>query len=191
MRTQQTLFENDMALPEGLRHEREFLTPDGHDEMLVRVSMLHFGEMKMRGVVARRRIAQFGWRYSFESFKLTRGDDPPDYLAALQARAESFAGLPAGDLAEILVTEYRPGATIGWHRDAPPFDVVVGISLGASCRFRFRRDVPSGWQTTELELQPRSIYLLDGPARREWQHSIPAVKALRYSITFRSLKKRI
>lgn len=191
-RRQPALFDAEPArLPEGFRHQDDFLTPGEHDELLARVSTLEYGEMKMRGVVARRRIAQFGWRYSFESFRLTPGAEPPDYLVALQRRAEAFAGAPAGALSEILVTEYTPGATIGWHRDAPPFDIVVGISLGASCRFRFRRERDQGgWDTTELELRPRSIYLLDGPARRLWQHSIPAVKHLRYSVTFRSLKKK-
>jgi alkylated DNA repair dioxygenase AlkB len=190
-RRQRALFEADeVALPEGFRHQEDSLSRGEHDQLLARVSALEFGEIKMRGVVARRRIAQFGWRYSFESFKLTPGAEPPDYLVALQGRAEAFADAPAGSLSEILVTEYQPGATIGWHRDAPPFDIVVGVSLGASCRFRFRRGKAPEWETTELELLPRSTYLLDGPARREWQHSIPAVKELRYSITFRSLKKK-
>lgn len=190
MRRQPALFdEAELVLPEGFRYQRDVLTQGEHDELLARVSDLEYGEMKMRGVVARRRIAQFGWRYSFETFRLTPGAEPPEYLVALQSRAESFAGAATGSLSEILVTEYRPGATIGWHRDAPPFDIVVGISLGASCRFKFRRKVGNnGWENVELPLLPRSIYLLDGPARREWQHSIPAVKALRYSITFRSLK---
>jgi alkylated DNA repair dioxygenase AlkB len=188
-RRQPALFDDERVLPEGFRYEREFLAAAEHEDLLARVPALEFGEMKMRGVVARRRIAQFGWRYSFESFKLTPGAEPPDFLVHLQHRAESFASAPADSLSEILVTEYRPGATIGWHRDAPPFDIVVGISLRAACRFRFRRQMANGWETAELALAPRSIYLLDGPARREWQHSIPAVKELRYSITFRSLKK--
>jgi alkylated DNA repair dioxygenase AlkB len=189
MRAQPTLFDRDVTLPEGFQYQPDFLTPGEHDELLARVSTLEYGEMKMRGRVARRRTAQFGWRYSFETFTLTPGAPPPDDLAALQVRAESFARTRPGSLSEILVTEYRPGAPIGWHRDAPPFDIVVGISLAASCRFRFRREGPSGWETRELHLLPRSIYVLDGPARREWQHSIPPVDALRYSITFRSLKK--
>jgi alkylated DNA repair dioxygenase AlkB len=189
-RRQPGLFEGGDAPPEGFRCEREFLTAAAHDELLVRVSRLEFGEVRMRGVVARRRVAQFGWRYSFESFKLTPGPEPPEYLGWLQRQAESFAAAQPGSLSEILVTEYRPGATIGWHRDAPPFDIVVGLSLGASCRFRFRRQAPGGWETKEYALPPRSIYLLDGPARRDWQHSIPAVRDLRYSITFRSLKKK-
>jgi alkylated DNA repair dioxygenase AlkB len=190
-RRQRALFEADeVALPEGFRHQEDSLSRGEHEQLLARVSALEFGEIKMRGVVARRRIAQFGWRYSFESFKLTPGAEPPDYLVALQGRAEAFADAPAGSLSEILVTEYQPGATIGWHRDAPPFDVVVGISLLSPCRFRFRRGRTGAWETTEVLLAPRSIYVLTGPARREWQHSIPAVTELRYSITFRTMRER-
>lgn len=192
MRTRQhpTLFEAEAARPEGFRYEPEFLERAEEADLLARFADLTFGEFRMRGVVARRRTAQFRWHYSFETFRLTPAEDPPEYLVDLQARAERFAGTPPGALDEILVTEYQPGATIGWHRDAPPFGLVVGVSLGASCRFRFRRKAGSRWETSAFELAPRSIYVLDGPARREWQHSIPAVRALRYSVTFRSLKPR-
>lgn len=188
-RPQPGLFAVEPGLPEGFRYEQEFLAAGEERDLLARMGTLEFGEMRMRGVAARRRVAQFGWRYSFENFKLTPGAEAPDFLRSLQSRAERFAGAPQGALTEILVTEYTPGATIGWHRDAPPFDIVVGISLGAPCRFKFRRKANEGWENLELRVEPRSIYLLSGPARREWQHSIPAVKALRYSITFRSLKR--
>ena len=88
-----------------------------------------------------------------------------------------------------MLTEYPPGAPIGWHRDAPPFGDVIGISLLSACRFRFRRGRTGAWETTEVQLMPRSIYLLTGPARTEWEHCIPAVSALRYSITFRTLRQ--
>ncbi len=189
-RRQRALFDEAPQLPEGFRYQEGFLTAPEESSLLERVRHLGFGEFRMRGVVARRRTAQFGWRYSFEDFELTAGDEPPDYLRALQSRAEEFATLPQGALSEILVTEYTPGAAIGWHRDAPPFDVVVGLSLGSSCRFRFRRKQADRWETVTIEMAPRSIYVLDGPARHEWEHSIPAVRELRYSITFRSLRHR-
>jgi alkylated DNA repair protein (DNA oxidative demethylase) len=189
-RRQLVLFTDPAAWPEGFRYQPDFLGPEEERDLLARVPALPFGEVRMRGVAARRRTAQFGWRYSFETFKLTAGDEPPAWLRALQGRAEAYAGLPDDALSEILVTEYTPGATIGWHRDAPPFDVVVGISLASACRFRFRRRRDDGWETLALRLDPRSIYVLNGAARREWQHSIPAGKELRYSITFRSLKTR-
>jgi alkylated DNA repair dioxygenase AlkB len=100
----------------------------------------------------------------------------------------TLARVTADAFSEALVTEYQPGATIGWHRDAPPFGVVGGVSLASPCRFRFRRGRPGAWETCELTLPPRSAYVLDGPARGEWQHSIPPVQALRYSITFRTIR---
>ena len=119
----------------------------------------------MRGVAARRRVIQYGWKYSFETFRMTSGPELPAYLIAVRDRAAVFAAVPRAELSEALITEYSPGATIGWHRDAPGFDVVVGISLGAPCRFRFRRGETGAWETTELLLQPRSIYVLDGAAQ--------------------------
>lgn len=189
-RRQRALFEDAPAWPDGFRYQDGFLSEADESILLARVPSLQFGELRMRGVAARRRTAQFGWHYSFEHFKLTPAAEPPDYLRALQSRAEMFADLPDGALSEILVTEYSPGAAIGWHRDAPPFDVVVGISLGSNCRFRFRRRQGEEWERLAIEVARRSIYVLDGPARRDWQHSIPSVRQLRYSVTFRSLRPR-
>jgi alkylated DNA repair dioxygenase AlkB len=181
------LFDVESA-PDGFRYEPEFLSSQEEASLLERISRLEFGEVRMRGVAARRRVVQFGWHYSFESFKLTAAPPPPTYLSVLQERAAAFAGVSARALSEVLVTEYQPGATIGWHRDAPPFDIVVGISLASACRFRFKRATARGVERYSLNVAPRSIYLLDGPARRDWQHSIPAVRAMRYSITFRTIK---
>ena len=182
------LFEDQPAGPEGLRHADGFLTPDEEAALLARFATLEFREMTMRGVTARRRVIQYGWHYSFESFRMTESDPIPEFLYPVRERAAAFAGLEPARLSEALLMEYSPGATIGWHRDAPPFGVVVGISLGAACRFRFRRGKTGDWETFELPLAPRSIYVLDGAARAQWQHSIPAVKGLRYSITFRTMK---
>ena len=150
---------------------------------------LEFHEMKMRGVVARRRVIHYGVKYSFETFKASEGPPIPDFLLPVRFRAADFAGLNPDQLAEALITEYSPGAAIGWHRDAPPFGDVVGISLLSGCRFRFRRGMVRAWETREFLLAPRSAYVLRGPARKEWEHSIPPVKELRYSITFRTLRK--
>lgn len=181
------LFDERM-LPEGFRHGDGFVSEAEEAALLERIAAMEFHEVRMRGVTARRRVVQFGWKYSFESFRMTEGPPLPDYLVPLRDRAAAFAELEAATLSEALVTEYSPGATIGWHRDAPGFGIVVGISLLAPCRFRFRRGRTHAWETTELDLQPRSIYVLTGPARSEWQHSIPAMKTPRYSITFRTLK---
>lgn len=181
----------DMAsLPDGFLHQDDFLQADEASALVERFRTMEFHEVRMRGVTARRRVIQYGWKYSFESFKMTEGPALPEFLTSVRDRAADFARLPAPQLSEALVTEYSPGATIGWHRDAPGFGVVVGISLLSSCRFRFRRGRTGSWETTELWLKPGSIYVMSGAARSEWQHSIPAVAALRYSITFRTLKQK-
>lgn len=181
---------------EGLKYDEAFITREEELDLLKCIRPLEFHEMKMRGVVARRRVLHYGVNYSFETFRATPGPPIPDFLMPLRTKAAAFAGVAADAVGEALITEYSPGATIGWHKDAAPFDVVIGISLASSCRFRFRRSrggtrlkpARSEWQTTEILMPPRSAYVLDGPARREWEHSIPAVKELRYSITFRTLR---
>jgi alkylated DNA repair dioxygenase AlkB len=181
---------DEAVLPEGFRHADEFLTAAEESALAARIRTLEFHEMRMRGVAARRRVIQYGFKYSFESFRMTEGPALPDFLLPIRDRAAAFADLPAPELSEGLITEYAPGATIGWHRDAPGFGVVVGISLLAPCRFRFRRGRTGAWETAELALLPRSIYVLTGPARTQWQHGIPAVTQLRYSITFRTMTRR-
>jgi alkylated DNA repair dioxygenase AlkB len=109
----------------------------------------------------------------------------------LRDRAAAFAEISPAAFEHALVTEYAPGAGIGWHRDRPVFDDIVGISLGAPCRFRLRRKHGASWERAAIELAPRSAYLLRGPVRREWEHSIPPLDRLRYSVTFRSVKTRL
>ena len=184
-----SLFDDERLLPGGLRHADGFLDVEEEQALVQRFAGLEFHEVRMRGVVARRRVIQYGWKYSFETARVSSGPALPDFLIPIRDRAAAFAGLPADQLSEALLTEYSPGATIGWHRDAPGFGVVVGISLGAPARFRFRRGRTGAWETAELTLAPRSIYVLEGSARSQWQHSIPAVAALRYSITFRTLRQ--
>ena len=173
---------------DGLRYDPQFITPAEELALLEVIRPLDFHEMKMRGVVARRRVLHYGVNYSFETFRATPGPPIPGFLLPLREKAAGFAGVDAEALAEALITEYSPGATIGWHKDAAPFDVVIGISLASECRFRFRRGKVRVWETAEILMPPRSAYVLDGPARREWEHSIPAVKQLRYSVTFRTLR---
>jgi len=187
MATTRQLFD-DHVLPEGFRLEDHFLSVPDEATLLERIRGLEFREMRMRGVTAKRRVIQYGRHYSFETFKLTEAPPLPDFLVPVRDRAAAFVGVPATELIEALLMEYSPGAAIGWHRDAPGFGVVVGISLLAPCRFRFRRGETRAWETAEVSLAPRSIYVLTGAARSEWQHSIPAVTSLRYSVTFRTLR---
>jgi alkylated DNA repair dioxygenase AlkB len=119
---------------------------------------------------------------------LQKTDDMPNFLSAVREKAARFAALATSELQQVLITEYRSGAAIGWHKDRSVFAEVVGISLLSSCLFRLRRRSSAGWERASLRLEPRSAYLLTGPARTEWEHSIPAVDELRYSLTFRNLK---
>ena len=143
----------------------------------------------MRGVGARRRVAHYGWHYSFDTFRATPGPAIPDFLFSVRERLATFVQVAPEQLAEALVTEYSPGAGIGWHRDAPPFGIVAAVSLLGRCRMRFRRGEVRNWQTAEIELPPRSAYAITGEARSKWQHGIPPTKELRYSITFRTMRK--
>jgi len=133
-------------------------------------------------------VVSFGWRYDFGGGGLKPADPLPPFLLPLRTLAASFAGLPAGEFAQALVTEYGPGAAIGWHRDRSVFAEVIGVSLLSDCTFRLRRAEGTGWERAALTVARRSAYLLAGAARSEWEHSIPAVETLRYSVTFRRLK---
>ena len=171
--------------PDGFLYVPEFVPPEEERGLLEHVTAAPFREIRMRGQVALRRTAHYGWDYGYESWKLTPATPVPGWLLPLRQRAAPLIGIDASAFEEVLLTEYPRGSGIGWHRDAPMFgDAVVGVSLLAPCRMRFRRE---GFETIAVELAPRSAYVLSGPARKLWQHSIPATKDLRYSITFRTL----
>ena len=178
------------ALPEGFRYERELLSIEEEGALLAEIGRMEFHAVQMHGVVARRRVIQFGWKYGFDRTGLTPGPEIPAFLLMPRDRAAVLAGIETEALSEALLTEYPPGAPIGWHRDAPGFGIVVGISLLSPCRFRFRRGPGRGSERVTITLEPRSGYVLSGLARSEWQHSIPEVDTLRYSITFRTVRRR-
>jgi alkylated DNA repair dioxygenase AlkB len=146
-----------------------------------RVRVLDFREFEFHGYQGKRRVVSFGFRYDYNDGKLQTADDIPAFLLPLREHAAGFAGIPPAALVQALVTEYAPGAGIGWHRDRPVFEKVIGVSLVSPCRFRLRRKIDSGWQRASLILAPRSAYFLQGPARSVWEHSIPAAERLRYS----------
>jgi alkylated DNA repair dioxygenase AlkB len=191
------LIADEMPLPPGFLYRSDFISED-EDRRLVRlIADLQFSAVVMRGVAAKRRTAHFGRSYEFESFKLGPAPPIPEFLLPLRERAASLTAHRPDEFAEALVSEYSPGAAIGWHRDAPPFEVIVGISLLAPCTMKFRPwpvsrkgAVLGGRRTRPLSqtLEPRSAYVIDGEARSNWQHHIPPARALRYSVTFRTLR---
>ncbi len=176
--------------PEGLVFETDFISQEEERELLDAVEELEFDQIAMRGQVARRTVRHFGYDYDYDSYgKLVPGEPLPEWLLPLRRRCAKLADLDSGELVQALVSRYPPGAPIGWHRDAPMFGAkVVGVSLAAASRMRFQRTLDGVRHVYELPLPPRSAYVLTGKARSAWQHSIPPVKELRYSITFRTLK---
>ena len=177
------------AFPEGFRYQPELITLSNEAALLVRLRDLPFREFEFHGYSGKRRVVSFGWHYDFSARRLDRADDIPQFLRDLRTPAGEFAGLNPEALQHVLVTEYGPGAAIGWHRDKAVFGEVVGLSLLAPCVFRLRRKTDGGWERVNLVAEPRSAYLLSGPARTVWEHSIPPVAALRYSITFRNVRE--
>jgi alkylated DNA repair dioxygenase AlkB len=185
--TQPSLFA-DPALPEGFRYQPAFLSGGEAAALIDRFAGLPFKPFEFQQYLGKRQVVYFGHRYDYQKGALQAADDLPDWLAPVRARAAAFAGLAEGRLAQAMITLYDVGAPIGWHRDRPQFADVIGISLASACTLRFRRRRGEGWERASLTAEPRSIYLLRGAARDEWQHSIPPVTAKRYSITFRTFR---
>jgi alkylated DNA repair dioxygenase AlkB len=176
------------ALPEGFRYQPALVAPAEQAALAGELRALPFRAFEFHGYTGKRRVVSFGWHYDFEARTLRKADDIPGFLRALRAPVARFAGLAPEALQHVLVTEYGPGAAIGWHRDKAVFGEVAGVSLLAPCVFRLRRAAGDGWERASVVAEPGSVYLLSGPARTEWEHSIPPVEALRYSITFRNLR---
>ena len=187
---QLSLLEPEPALPEGFRYRPDLLTPDEERALVAAFADIDFRPYEFHGYLGKRRVASFGLHYDFGERKLRDSLPMPEFLLPLRERAAAFTDAAPAALVHALVTEYEAGAPIGWHRDRPVFGDVIGVSLLSPCRFRFRRRSasPGRWERTEIALQPRSVYLLHGTARSEWEHSIPPMEQLRYSVTFRSLR---
>lgn len=175
-------------LPEGFRYVRDFLTADEEVELVHGIGQLPLKPFEFQGFTGNRRVISFGWRYDFNGGGLQRTTDIPEFLMRSRDQVAHAFAIPGSSLQQVLVTEYSPGAAIGWHKDRTVFGDVIGISLLSACRFRFRRKASERWERQSLTVEPRSSYLLHGPSRTEWEHSIPEVEQLRYSITFRTLR---
>jgi alkylated DNA repair dioxygenase AlkB len=187
---QQTLFPVDSeAFARGYAYEADFLSPAEESALIAEIQRLPLAEAEYKQYRAKRRIVSYGGRYDFSAQKLNEGAPIAPFLLPLRARAAAWAGVPAEDFTHALVAEYSPGTQLGWHRDVPNFELVVGVSLNTAARMRFRRYPPKPREKSiAIELAPRSIYRLQGEARWDWQHSVPPTPGLRYSITFRTLR---
>lgn len=180
------------ALPDGFIYEPGFLDEEEEQALLEQIAALEFQDVEMHGVTAKRRVVHVGMRYGYTSRSLVETAGMPDWLQPLLTKAAGRFSVDPAAIAEGLITEYSPGAPIGWHRDAPMFDKVIGISLLAPARFQLRPfpdgKAQSSAKPLELTVAPRSIYLISSHARWRWQHHIPGGKELRYSITLRTLR---
>jgi DNA oxidative demethylase len=176
---------------DGLTYIEDFLTEDEERGVLAVIERLDYREVTMHGRTARRTVRMFGLDYDYSSHDVVPAEPLPDEIHWLRERAAGLIERDPDDLVQILVSRYPPGAGIGWHRDAPMFgSKIVGVSLHAMARMRFQRTVEGDRKVEAIELAPRSAYVLAGAARWSWQHTIPATKELRYSITFRTLRRR-
>jgi alkylated DNA repair dioxygenase AlkB len=173
-----------------VEYELDFLSHEEEAQLLAGIATLELREARYKEYTAKRRVASFGAGYDFDANELTPAPTLAPFLLPLRARVATWAKLPAEEFGYALVSEYRPGTTLGWHRDVPQFEVVAGVSLAASATMRFRPYPPrKGARIFTLELAPRSAYILRGEARWGWQHSIAPTPALRYSITFRTMRR--
>jgi alkylated DNA repair dioxygenase AlkB len=180
-------------LPTGMQYRRDFITAEEEQSLIAAIRELPLTEAKYQQYTARRRTMNFGAGYDFSHQHATPAPPLPQAFHWLRDRAADWTGLPAQAFVQALVSEYQIGTPLGWHRDVPDYEVIVGISLAGTARLRLR---PYPWSPERkreiivVELEPRSAYILQGVARWGWQHQVPPTKMLRYSITFRSARTR-
>jgi alkylated DNA repair dioxygenase AlkB len=186
---QLTLFDTKTPAPEGLRYLPEFISKAAERALIDHVAVLPLQPFQFGQYEGKRRVASFGFRYDYTLRRLQAAEPIPAWLDDLIEKVQDFGG-PGTQIRQVLCTEYAQGVGIGWHRDKPHFERIFGLSLASACKFRFRKDIDGKWQRFTLDAAPRSIYMMSGPCRQSWEHSIPAVEAPRYSITFRTMVDR-
>ena len=174
----------------GLAQAESIVTPREEQGLIASINAAELSPFRFHGWSGKRMTASYGWNYDFDTARIAPTEPIPAWLLPLRAKAARFAHIAAEELVQALLIRYDPGAGIGWHRDRPVFEHVVGISLGAPATMRFRRRRAGGFDRASAELVPRSIYHLSGEARHGWEHSIAAMAKTRWSITFRSLTRK-
>jgi alkylated DNA repair dioxygenase AlkB len=181
------------VLPQGMVYDTEFLTPDEERALVALIERMPLAEMRYKGYTARRRVASFGGKYDFSANRLEAAVPLPAELEPLRRKVAAWLGVEPAAFTQVLVAEYRAGTPLGWHRDVPDFEDVVGVSLLDEAVLRFRPYPPREPKKAgviKLTVAPRSVYLLRGPARWSWQHSVAPARSLRYSITFRTPRQQ-
>jgi alkylated DNA repair dioxygenase AlkB len=185
---QDDLFGRQDDLPEGFRYQPNLVSAEEESELVRELQNLPFKPFEFHGHLANRRVVGFGLRYDYDRRAVVEAPPIPDFLMPLRDKVAAFAGRPAPVFQQVLINEYCEGAGIGWHRDKPHFEEVAGVSLLAPCSFRLRRKNGGKWERRTIIVEPRSAYLMTGPARSDWEHSIPPLSGHRYSITLRTLR---
>jgi len=178
----------DTASVPGFAQAEDIVTSAEEAALIARIDATGLEPFRFQGWLGKRLTRSFGWHYDFDTARFAATEPLPDWLLPLRARAAAFAGLAPDEFVQALLIRYDPGAGIGWHRDRPQYDKVMGLSLTAPCVLRLRRRAATGFERRNVELPPRSLYLLSGEVRREWEHSIVPLDVTRRSITFRSLR---
>jgi alkylated DNA repair dioxygenase AlkB len=184
---QADLFTAPNGLPEGFCYRPNVISRNDEEALAREVADLPFKPFDFHGYLANRQVVSFGYRYDYDRGAVVEASPFPSFLVSLRNKVAAIFDRPAEDFRQALINEYRPGAEIGWHRDKAQVDEVVGVSLLAPCALRFRRKAAETWERVSLAVEPCSAYLLSGAARTVWEHSIPALDELRYSITLRTL----
>jgi len=174
----------------GLSYREDLIERDEERDLIARLEAEELTPFRFQGWLGNRKTESFGWRYDFDDASFSPAQPIPDWLEPLRAKAASFADVARDDFVHVLLARYDPGAGIGWHKDRDVFEQVVGISLATPAMLRFRQRTASGFRRANLEVAPRSAYLLSGPARWDWEHRITPGDALRFSITFRTLSEK-
>ena len=180
----------DTPLIEGLEYREDFASEAEAQSLIDKLAAEDLTPFRFHGWLGNRKTKTYGWRYDFDDASFAPAEPIPAWLHPARARAAEFAGIAPEDFAHVLLARYDPGAGIGWHRDRPQFEDVVGISLGSGATMRFRQRTADGFRRAKVHLEPGSAYLLSGEVRREWEHSIAPGDTLRFSITFRSLSEK-
>ncbi|RYD53716.1 MAG: alpha-ketoglutarate-dependent dioxygenase AlkB [Sphingomonadales bacterium] len=171
----------------GLDYRDDLISPAEEQALIAEIQACDLAPFAFQGWLGKRLTASFGWRYDFENASFAPATPIPDWLLPPRASAAEFAGLSPEALVQALLIRYDPGAGIGWHRDRPVFEHVVGISLGAPATLRLRKRLEKGFERFPALLQQRSVYHLSKEARHSWEHSIAPMDVPRWSVTFRSL----